>query len=72
MSDVVGTADEEILSSSAWDQQDSDALVIDEVEQFDNISTVGYVDEELVRQARPSPLCLAVSSNYRKGRQKRK
>jgi len=24
-------------------------------EQFDNISTDGYVDEELVRQARPSP-----------------
>jgi hypothetical protein len=54
------------------DQQDASA--IDEAEQFDNISTIGYVDEELVQQARPSPttvMPVAVSSN-RKGRQKRK
>jgi hypothetical protein len=73
MSDVVGTLDEEIWSSSAWDQQDASA--IDEAEQFDNISTVGYVDEELVQQARPSPttvMPVVVSSNSRKGRQKRK
>ena len=68
MSDVVGTVDEEIWGSSAWDQQD--ALAIDEAEQFDNISTVGYVDEEL--QARPSTTVLPVLSSNRKGRQKRK
>ena len=68
MSDVVGTVDEEIWGSSAWDQQDASA--IDEAEQFDNISTVGYVDEEL--QARPSTTVLPVLSSNRKGRQKRK
>ena len=72
MSDVVGTVDEEIWSSSAWDQQDASA--IDEAEQFDNISTVGYVDEELVQApARPSPTtAMPVVSSNRKGRQKRK
>jgi hypothetical protein len=42
MSDVVGTVDKEIWSSSAWDhQQDASESAIDEAEQFDNISTVG-------------------------------
>jgi len=73
MGDVVGTVDEEIWSLSAWDQQDASA--IDEAEQFDNISTVGYVDEEVVQApARPpttTVVPVVVSSN-RKGRQKRK
>ena len=69
MSDVVGSVDEEIWSSSAWDQQDASA--IDEAEQFDNISPVGYVDEEL--QARqPTNTVKPVLSSNRKGRQKRK
>ena len=68
MSDVVGTVDEEIWSSSAWDQQDASA--IDEAEQFDNISAVGYVDDEL--QGRPPTTVKPVSSLNRKGRQKRK
>jgi len=69
---VVGAVDEEIWSSSAWDQQD--ALAIDEAEQFDNISTVGYLDDE---QARPAAAVAAttvmpVLNSKRKGRQKRK
>ena len=71
--------DEEIWSSSAWDQQD--ALAIDEAEQFDNISTVGYVDDddddddddERRLQARSSPTTVKpVLGSNRKGRQKRK
>jgi hypothetical protein len=73
MSDVVGTVDEEIWSSSAWDQQDASA--IDEAEQFDNISTIGYVDDEEL-QARPPPAnattAMPVVSSNRKRRQKRK
>ena len=78
MSDVVGSVDEEIWSSSAWDQQD--ALAIDEAEQFDNISAVGYVDDEELLQARPLPAAAASTTTVkpvfaslnRKGRQKRK
>ena len=72
-SDVVGTVDEEIWNSNGWDQQD--ALAIDEAEQFDNISAVGYLDEE--QQARPmttttTTAAMAVLNSKRKGRQKRK
>lgn len=70
-SDVVGRVDEEIWSVNAWDQQD--ALAIDEAEQFDNISTVGYVDEE-PEQARPTTTTavMPVLTPKRKGRQRRK
>ena len=67
---VVGTVDEEIWSSSGWDQQD--ALAIDEAEQFDNISTVGYVDEEQARPAAAAPTVISVLNSKRKARQKRK
>ena len=72
-SDVVGTVDEEIWSSNGWDQQD--ALAVDEAEQFDNISTVGYLDEEQQQQARPATAAAvipAVLSSKRKARQRRK
>jgi hypothetical protein len=42
MSDVGNTVDEEIRSSSAWDQQDPDASAIDEAEQFDTTSEATY------------------------------
>ena len=67
MSDVVGTVDEGIWGSSAWDQQDASA--IDEAEQFDNISTVGYVDEEL--QARPPTTVLRIGKGGRSGNEMR-
>jgi hypothetical protein len=53
------------------DQQDASA--IDEAEQFasDNISTVGYMDDE-EPQARPPTTIMSVVSSNRKGRQKRK
>jgi hypothetical protein len=46
-------------------------LTIDEAEQFDNISTVGYVDDEEL-QARPPTIVMPVVSSNRKGRKKRK
>jgi hypothetical protein len=69
---VVGTVDEEIWSSSGWDQQD--ALATDEAEQFDNISMVGYVDEGQARPAAaaPSPPTFIVLNSKRKARQRRK
>ena len=66
--DVVYSVDEEIWSLSACDLQDASA--IDEAEQFDNISAVGYVDEE--PEAKPPTTAKPVSSSNRKGRQKRK
>ena len=70
MSDVVGTVDEEIWGSSAWDQQDASA--IDEAEQFDNISTVGYMDDEEIQTRPPTSTVVPVLTSNRKGRQKRK
>ena len=66
------TIDEEIWSSSAWDQQDASA--IDEAEQFDSISAVGYLDEEQPTRSAPSPApaVMPILNSKRKGRQKRK
>ena len=68
-SNVVGTVDEEIWSSSAWDQQDASA--IDEAEQFDNISAVGYVDEELAQARQPTTTVKPVLSSNRKGKKRK-